>query len=43
MSKLCIAILFIALPAQAYTTEVHIVKYAADGTTILNETTVNYT
>ncbi len=36
-------LLFLTLPAQAYTTEVHVVKYAADGETILNETTVNYT
>ncbi|MDY6931541.1 MAG: hypothetical protein SVJ22_06485, partial [Halobacteriota archaeon] len=40
---ICIAVLFFALPVQAYTEEVHIVKYAADGTTILDETTVNYT
>ena len=38
-----IALLFVTLPVQAYTTEVHVVKYAADGETILNETTVNYT
>ncbi|TAJ44554.1 argininosuccinate synthase [Methanofollis fontis] len=29
-------------PAAATTTEVHIVRYAQDGTTILNETTVDY-
>ncbi len=40
---LCIAMLILTIPAQAYTTEVHVVKYAADGTTILNETTVNHT
>jgi len=38
---LCIVMLCSALPAQAAaTTEVHIVKYAPDGTTILYETTV---
>ena len=33
-----------AFPAQAAapTTEVHVVKYASDGVTVLNETTVNY-
>ncbi|MDY6932356.1 MAG: hypothetical protein SVJ22_10640, partial [Halobacteriota archaeon] len=35
-------IVVFALPVQAYTEEVHIVKYAADGTTMLDETTVNY-
>ncbi|MFV9676707.1 MAG: hypothetical protein ACNYVW_03550 [Methanosarcinales archaeon] len=44
---LCVSIglLFLALPvlAAASTTEVHVVKYASDGTTVLNETTVNYT
>ena len=39
----CIALVTLVIPLQAYTTEVHVVKYAADGTTILNETTVNYT
>ena len=38
-----IALLFLTLPAQAYTTEVHVIKYAADCETMLNETTVNYT
>jgi hypothetical protein len=28
--------------AQAATTQVHIIKYASDGTTVLNETTVDY-
>lgn len=37
-----IALLFVTLPAQAATTEVHIVKYAVDETTVLNETTVTY-
>lgn len=37
-----IALLFVTLPAQAATTEVHVVKYAADETTVLNETTVTY-
>lgn len=42
---LCIVIVNSAIPALAAdpTTEVHVVKYAADGTTILDETTVNYT
>ncbi|MBN1761938.1 MAG: hypothetical protein JW878_02500 [Methanomicrobia archaeon] len=40
---LCAFLLFFTLPVQAYTTEVHVAKYAPDGTTILNETTVNYT
>jgi len=43
---LCIGIglLFLTLPvqAQAATTEVHVVKYDSDGTTILNETNVTY-
>ena len=36
----CIA--FFAGPAMAATTQLHIVKYANDGTTILNETTKTY-
>jgi len=42
---LCIVMVSSAIPALAAdpTTEVYVVKYAADGTTILNETTVNYT
>ena len=42
---LCISIglLFLTLPASAGgITELHIVKYANDDTTILNETTVDY-
>jgi hypothetical protein len=39
----CVVLLFLLLPVQAYTTEVHVVKYAPDGVTILNETTVDYT
>jgi hypothetical protein len=42
MLCLGIALLFSAMPVQA-TTEVHVIKYAADGMTILSETTVNYT
>jgi len=40
-----IALLFLMFPVQAAepTTSVHIIKYASDGTTILNETTVTYT
>jgi len=37
-----IALLFSMLPAQAATTEVHLVKYASDSITVLNETTVAY-
>ena len=38
---LCIVVLCSALPAQATATiEVHVVKYAPDGTTVLDETTV---
>jgi len=46
-SFLVTAILFLAVfmvaPAMAATTSVQIVKYASDGTTILNQTMVNYT
>ena len=42
MLVVCIALATFVMPAQAYTTEVHVVKYAADGTTVLGETTVNY-
>ena len=38
----CIAILLLTTPAMAATTQLHIVKYANDGTTILNETTKTY-
>lgn len=34
--------MFSMLPAQAYTTEVHVVKYASDEATIPNETMVSY-
>jgi hypothetical protein len=37
-----IALLFLTLPAQAATTEVYMVKYASDETTILDNTTVTY-
>ena len=37
---LCIA--FFAVPAMAASTEVHVIKYANDGKTILNETTKTY-
>jgi hypothetical protein len=40
---LCIAIAGLSAPVQATTTEVDVVKYASDDTTILNTTTVNYT
>ncbi|RZN15436.1 MAG: hypothetical protein EF812_02485 [Methanosarcinales archaeon] len=39
---LCIVILSSAVPVIAATTEVNIIKYASDDTTILNETTVTY-
>jgi hypothetical protein len=42
---ICLSITLILMatqPAQAYTTEVHVVKYASDNTSIINETTVNY-
>ena len=42
---LAVLLLYIALfavPAMAATTQLHIVKYANDGTTILNETTKTY-
>ena len=32
-------VMIISLPVTAATTSIHIVKYANDGTTILNETT----
>lgn len=41
---ICLGITLIlsALPAQASTTEVHVVKFAYDGVSIINETMVNY-
>ncbi len=43
---LCVALLFSTLPVVVHaaepTTSVHIIKYASDGTTVLNETTVTY-
>ncbi|MDG6257091.1 MAG: argininosuccinate synthase, partial [Methanomicrobiaceae archaeon] len=38
-----LCIVLFAAPAAAATTEVHVVKYANDGTTVLAETTVDYT
>ena len=38
----CVPLLFLTLSVQAATTEVHVVKYASDETTILNEMTVSY-
>ncbi len=39
----CVAIVLLASPAMAAgTTQVHVVKYAIDGTSILNETTVDF-
>ena len=38
----CVAILLLVTPAMATTTQLHIVKYANDKTTILNETTRTY-
>ncbi|HIE30910.1 MAG TPA: hypothetical protein EYP67_00805 [Methanosarcinales archaeon] len=39
---LCVVIICSAVPALAATTEVSVVKYASDETTILNETTVTH-
>ncbi|NOQ32827.1 MAG: hypothetical protein GQ567_01315 [Methanosarcinales archaeon] len=39
---LCIAIAGLSAPVQAATTEVDVVKYASDDTTVLNETRVTY-
>ena len=41
-SLILIAVLLFATPAIAATTTVHIVRYANDGTTILNQTNVTY-
>ena len=41
-SLIFIAVLLLATPAIAATTTVHIVRYANDGTTALNETNVTY-
>ncbi|MEA1943869.1 MAG: metallophosphoesterase [Euryarchaeota archaeon] len=41
--NMMIALCILTFSAQAYTTEVHVARYAADGETILNETAVNYT
>ena len=38
----CIALILLVTPVMAATTQLHIVKYANDGTTILNETTKTY-
>ena len=38
----CFVIILLATPAMAATTQLHIVKYAKDGITILNETTKTY-
>ena len=38
----CIALILLVTPAMAATTQLHIVKYASDTTTILNETTRTY-
>jgi len=37
-----ITLLCLAIPVQAATTEIHVVKYASDETTVLNEMTVAY-
>ncbi|MCQ1538122.1 hypothetical protein FTO68_03830 [Methanocalculus taiwanensis] len=37
------ALLLLIMPAAGATTELHIVKYASDGETVLNETTKEYT
>ena len=38
----CIAIILLATPAMAATTQLQIVKYANDKTTVLNETSVDF-
>ena len=38
----CIALILLVTPAMAASTDVHVVKYANDGKTILNETTKTY-
>lgn len=38
----CIALILLVTPVMAATTQLHIVKYANDGTTILTETTKTY-
>ncbi len=38
----CLALILLVAPAMAATTQLHIVKYANDKTTILNETTKTY-
>ena len=38
----CIAVFLLVTPAMAATTQLHVVKYANDGITILNETTKDY-
>ncbi|HPM62326.1 MAG TPA: hypothetical protein PK955_07595, partial [Methanoregulaceae archaeon] len=37
-----VLLLVACMPSTAATTEVHVVKYANDGTTVLGETTVSY-
>ena len=39
---LCSAMVSLTLPVQAATTEVRVVKYGVDGTTVLDKTTVTY-
>ena len=39
---ICLALILLVTPAMAASTQVHVVKYANDGTTILNETTKTY-
>ena len=38
----CLALILLVAPVMAATTQVHVVKYANDKTTILNETTKTY-
>jgi parallel beta-helix repeat protein len=40
---ICLALFLLVAPAMAATTQVQVIKYANDNTTILNQTTVNYT
>jgi len=42
IALVCLALILLVAPAMAATTQVHVVKYANDNTTILNETTKTY-
>ena len=42
MAGLVIFLVLAVSPACAGTTQIHVIKYAKDGTTVLNETTVMF-